>query len=329
MRESTVRYFRQTSHFILVGLSIALSVNLFMQFSDVPFIMGLFGLLAVAFELIKLYLLIVAKSNYVDKKFWKAFYEFVIYFLLAAISALASLGFVLVSIQQQTFTNVEARQSSQFRIESTQQEIADLSLEINILTEGLSEFPANFVTARREQSNRIEELRNRRDYLRQELLSALDSRAEDDNIRTQLTSEDMFSLLGQMVNISGYDTMYYMMLLLVILLEIAIALTTGEIIREFNPPKIEKTKIREQLIAYIDSLFDRNSNRLKTDKNISDETGLPIEVCSRFRTILSTLTYKGRGLIESTRGGTFANFSKENISKIVLFHLNTGNSLFD
>lgn len=320
MKERTVRIFKLVAHFILVGLSIGLSVNLFIQFSDDTIIKLLFALMAVALETIKIYLLILAKYNFSDivRKRVKAATEFTIYFGLAAISAVASLGFTLVSIQEQSFSATSQNYEEQLQVTAIEREIDAIDQQIDTKLRQQSELPFDYITASDRFTDQINELRDQR----QELVADLNQLLQERETTREMVSEDMFTLLGDIVNLDGRDTMFYMMIFLVILLEISIALTTGDLRKE-----VQLTQNKDQIVKYIEGLFDTNTNRLNSDDKVSKATGISLSECHRYKKILSSITWKGTSLITSGRGGTFASFTKENTIKIVMFHIHSGHGM--
>lgn len=320
MTEKTINNFKNISHFILVFLSILLSVNLFIQFSDFLYIQILFSLMAIALELIKLFILMKSKSYFKEGGFKNdlvGIIQFLVYLGLAFISVIASLGFTLVSIEEQSIQFESRRNISNFRIESIQNEIEFNLEQIRIIQNNARdlEFSAvERVAQANEQVRAIQEenrnLINLIEELREENIEVIEER---------LTSKDMFVLLGDLISISGKDAMFYMMLVLVILLEVAIAITSGSISKPFQLKESSKG-----LMEYIDALFSEDGKRLVPDNRIHKILNISIEDSKMFRESLQSIVYKGKPMITSRRGGTVPNFSKENMKKIVQFHIDSG-----
>lgn len=322
MKEKTINHIKQVAHVILVVLSMMLSINLFIQFSDKPFIQVLFGMLAFSLEAIKLYLLLEAKYHF-RLNGWKneavGVTQFTVYLGLAFISIVASLGFTLVSIEEQTIQFEERREVSNFEIEALQNEIEANNRQIEIVQENATALEFSAVERNAEANEQVRSLQDRNRELIQEL-QELRSEKNGETVEQRLTSNDMFILLGETVNLNGEDTMFYMMLVLVVLLEIAIAITSGTIERDVKIHKSNPTGI----MSYIDALFSEDGKRLVPDLRISKKIGLSEEECGMYRETLKNTTYKGKAMITARRGGTIANFSKENMKKIVQFHIDSG-----
>jgi len=316
MRERTVSYLRVFSHVILVSLSIGLSVNLFIRFSEELYIQGLFALMALAMEMMKLFMLILAKADFMDeskKKTLAAISRIGVYLALAGISAIASLGFTLVSIQDQ---NIAAETSiSSVERDSIRNEIDRIDDQIDTNMQRYEELPADWVTVSEQYMNRVDSLRSQREEKIEEL------RELQNNTEDVSSTQDMFILLGSVIDLDGESTMFYMMLLLVILLEISIALTTGTLKREH--PVLEKES-NANFLTYIDALLEgcEEWGRLNSDSVVSKNTNIPIEECKAYKDKLKSITYKGVLLLSSSKGATKLNFSKENLKKIATFHFN-------
>lgn len=319
MTEKHVDLAKSVSHLILMFLCIALSINLFIQFSHDLLIKLLFALFASALEVVKIWTLMKAKFHFSEKLLKKILIgvaHFTIYLGLAVVSILASLGFTLSSIQQQSFIisthNIErdALNNDLFAIEKQIQ--SKLDQQANL--------PYDYITASDRFTQQIKDLQDQR----QQIIDKIN--ALPDNTQA-IKSSDMFTLLGEPLGISGKSVMFYMMLLLVILLEFTIAITSEDIKRtkEKLPQLVDE---REDLYRYIEELFNTSSAILNTDNRISEATGLSVKSCKKFRSILSDLTYKGTPLIVSGRDATKANFSKENTIKIVSFFVGENHAAF-
>lgn len=352
MTHQTINIFRKIAHWILVALSMGLSINLFIQFSDNPWIQPLFGLMGLSTEIIKLYVLIEAKSDFLSRirvRLISATAKFSVYLALAAVSAVASLGFTLLSLEQQSFA--QATDVDNIERRSIRSEIEEVEEQIRTNMNRYEELPSDWVTVSQQYMDRVEDLRERRDTLIQRL-------REFETEESGGATEDMFVLLGEMVGLDGRSTMFNMMLFLVVLLELTIALTAGNVDRKKKeepesvpqgeePRQSESTEdpqvnteaqienlvhqaipsedALERFISYIDCLFDEGDGaRLASDRKVSEKSGISLEECSTFRQILQTTTYKGRPMISSMPGMTRPGFKKSAMKKVMWFKINTG-----
>lgn len=322
MKETTIHLSRKISHIILVILSMILSVNLFIQFSDYVLIQILFATLAVSLELLKLYLLVLAKSNFLQRDWKKEFvasFQFLVYGGLAFISIIASLGFTLVSIEEQSL-NFETRQEvSSFRIDHIVNQIDINNRQIEIIQENATRLEFSAVERNELANIQVKNIQSQNENLITRLEALRNLQSETVSIETHLTSSDMFTLLGETINLEGKDTMFYMMLLFVILLEIAIAITSGHI-----DVKSVLSLSSINIFEYIDALFSGDKKYLISDSKIANKTNTSKEKCLIFKKHLKTITYKGKSMIMNKRGGSIANFSKENMKKIIQFHIDSG-----
>lgn len=329
MTEKTIYHTRQISHTILVSLSMLLSINMFIQFSDHWFIKILFGSMASALELIKIYILVLAKDHFSKariKDYITSFIQFDVYLGLTIISIIASLGFTLVSIEEQSLRFTTRQEVSDFRINSLIDELESNKDQIKIIQQNATGLEYSAVERNENANKQILEIQEKNRELITEIEDLQIKKTEKNNIETRLTSSDMFVLLGKTVNLEGHQAMFYMMLILVVLLEIAIAITTGTITKD----KIEKSEITIKnsisILEYIDLMFNENGTIL-SDKQIAEKSNISLEEAKAFRLKLRNTTYKGKPLITVKGRKVINNFKKENILKIVKFYLDT-NKLF-
>lgn len=327
MTENTIKIVKKVSHVILVCLSMLLSVNLFFQFSDTLIIQILFGLMAISLELIKLYLLIEAKYHFKmeeTKNKVLAGIEFIIYSGLAFISIVASLGFTTVSIEEQSLRFETKKEVSNFEIDQLINELEINNKQISIIQQNASELEFSAVERNEQANSQVETIQNKNREIVQKIDQLRALKETDIKDEVQFTGAQMFILLGQFINKSGQDTMFAMMVILVILLEIAIAITSASIEQKLKLSLAPDMDI----FKYIEALFDTETKRLANDLKISKMLSISQEKCLEYRQILSKITYKGRPLIEMKRGGTMTQFSKDSVIKIVKFNINSGKNLF-
>lgn len=329
MTERTIYHTRQISHAILVSLSMLLSINMFIQFSDHWFIKILFGSMASALELIKIYILVLAKDHFSKariKDYITSFIQFDVYLGLAIISIIASLGFTLVSIEEQSLRFTTRQEVSDFRVNSLIDELESNKNQIKIIQQNATGLEYSAVERNENANKQILEIQEKNRDLITEIENLQIKKSEKEEVVTRLTSSDMFVLLGKTVNLEGHQAMFYMMLILVILLEIAIAITTGTITKD----KIEKSEINIKnsisILEYIDLMFN-DDGAILSNKQIAEKSNISLEEAKAFRKKLRNTTYKGKPLITIKGRKVINNFKKENILKIVKFYLDT-NKLF-
>ena len=207
-----------TSHAILFGLSAILSINMFAQFSTKIIVKILFGLFALALECIKLYMYLLSKVDIKNTKngfktklkdinFWKFLGKFSIYFGLAVISVMASVGFVLVTINQQSFVSTERNLDKNMLIEDLERN----NDQLDMLMKDMESLPSNYVYTYEKRLREIDKLKKERDEIKLKL-SELNKKQEGKEIR----SDNIFDLLAVPLRMKGKNLMFYMMLLLTI-----------------------------------------------------------------------------------------------------------------
>lgn len=309
MKEVTIHTAKIIANIILFVISMVFTVVLFVQFGSRLYEQILWGSLGVAMEFTKIYLFLVCKKHFKEKKRILMIGSFVIYFGLAVISAISSLGFAMNTISGQSFTAVIANTEK----DSIIRDIKILDREIESKTKQMENLPADYITASKRLSEQVQESRVKKE----ELIVKLQGYEKK---QIEVVTEDTFTMLGNFVDISGKQTLLFLLLVMTVLLEISLVITSGDI-----EIKLSLKENRAVIHAYIDALFDSDGKRLLTDRKISEKINMPIDECQRFKKILCTAVYKGKPMISTGRGGSKANYSKESIKKIIDFKFDTSN----
>lgn len=315
MKRKTFHVYRKLSHVTLFIVSLTFTLMLFVEFGDEWYQKLLWGGMGFALEIIKLYLWMHLKSQWKTEK-GAAIAQFVIYAGIAFVSMIASLGFAMNTIEGQTFT----AQVQNIQVDSMVEDLEVIDSQIATKLRQQSELPFDYITASDRLTEQINDLR----LQRKETLERLSAQQETSQGR-ETESIDTFVLIGRAVGLGGQDTLYYLLLIMVITLEICLVMTSGDIekrlIVDENP----------QIISYVNTLFENASSdsRLTTDDAIHEATGIPISECRKYRNFLANISYGSGGvkkpLIESRRGGTKANFTRDGVLKILRFHMNVQN----
>lgn len=233
MHRKTVNLFRSTSHVMFILISMALTVLLFQQLAVGLLGKIIFVSMGIALELVKVYLFLFVKYNYRMKGIGIIIgtLYLILYISLAAISGVASLGFVLNEMGEQSFSATASNIDS----ENIMKDIAFIEQEIETKVRQQSELPHDWITASDRYSRQIKELRDEG----AELVESLDEATS----KRQLVTADTFTLIGSLewVDKTGEEVLFGILMSLVILLEIVIALTSGTIY-DSMPSKIQFNK---------------------------------------------------------------------------------------
>lgn len=324
MKESTAKWFKRISHISLFVISDLLTIALFIQFSDELIYQVLWGVLANALEFLKIYLFLQVKAHFKEKGFNSkvlAIGTFMIYFGLAFVSATASINFTLLSIEDQSFSSSQANSSIDLYA-SDLEEIGDdlerVNSQLASQTKRYNETDELYITVRERMSEAIDKLEEKKDSLIEERASLTEKKKEASKDK-ETVSIDSFSLMGEKIGLDGKQVMLYLMTLLVFLLEISLAITSGSI-----KTAVKVNESRSKLNKYIVSLMKVNGIRLNSDKKIAEDTGLSLHDCKRFKSMLLGMTYDGVPLITTGKGGSKANYSQKQILQIVNARLKLG-----
>ena len=361
MNERTEKKFYDTikviAHVALLTISTLLSINLFLSFSDNSFYQVVWVCLAVTLELTKVYLFMLGKANLKFTNKVKGAIQVLVYIGLAFVSLIASAGFSMLSINEQSFNSVVANESSDITLIDTELEqlretILDLKSDKDVAREKKANIRADWSTAVQdkiidEATLKIEENNNRINELLKE------KQYETTRGNTQVVnSSDVFSLLGSGI-LTGDQVMLYLMILLAVLLEVCTALTTGDynfneneehkettiynntntvakedasIIEEVSTieeptlplPKVKETLNKEAFVSYIKALFSEGKDKLVNDIAIAEMTGMKLNHCKSYRRRLQEMEYNGSPLVVGKRGvGSSSDFPLRSILKLI------------
>jgi hypothetical protein len=327
LSKALLRFSKVTAHLILVILSIFLSVNLFIQFSNRLFVQILFGSMAVALEAIKVYLLILSKTEWmVEGKRLFVVPKFIVYVGLAGISLLASVGFTLVSIEEQSQESVVGSQYVDRRIDLLEAEYQSNMAQIEIIQSNAKDLDYAAVERSEIASEQVRVLQSANRDIMDEIQGFYEEKYREETI--DISSNDMFTLLGETIDIDGIDMRFYLMLFFVLFLEVSIAITAETVKPDDeanealvdNSDEISTKRVDiESLYGYIEEYID-GFEEGRMDEDVSKETGIPVEECIRYREKLQSIHYKGRPMIDEK--GRLS-YRKENVKKIVQFHFDS------
>ncbi|MDA3855054.1 MAG: hypothetical protein PF569_02260 [Candidatus Woesearchaeota archaeon] len=319
-KEKYSKFKRKFIHHSLFLISDALTIMMLIQIGDGIIAQTILGFFANAIELLKVQLLMEIKKRF---KEWKLrFLPIVAIFILtylgfAFVSGVASLNFTLLTISNKSFVsevNNSTMDSFSNQIEDIDKDIESINNDIRSNQEDMRNIdPAIYRTAREQIQNTIQDLRSSKTELfnkREELVIQQQNEIEE----VEIIPVDSFSLMAEKLNNGwdGSDVMYYLMLLLIFLLELSLVVTSEEAELEVNI-----TEERKPLSLYVKALMDINGVRLNSDKKISELTGLSHKDCKYYKSLLQEWKYESTHLIHTGRGGSKANFTKKQILQII------------
>jgi len=222
VKDKSLEILRRISHNTLVLVSIIMTVTLFYQISSDTIGRWVYVAFGVGLEFLKLYLLVDSKKKIIYKKIVSGGAIFFVYILLALLSAVASLGYAVNSLENQSFFSVYSNISQ----DTILSDIQSIDTEIANKIRMQSELPGTWITASQRLGEDIEALRARRI----ELIGLLE--LEDDRV---LETRDTFTLIGEVFSIDGRMVLLWILTFLILVLELAIMITS-----EYNGGKKEE-----------------------------------------------------------------------------------------
>lgn len=308
------RFYKTVSHFLLFWVSMLFSVMLFMSFTDNLFIKAIWIVMAVALELLKTFLIKEIKAIY---KKLVIIVLVILYVVIAGISGIATYGSVKLTLDAQEVRAEKLNLSS----ENIEFAIAQIDLKMDRLNrasasavsekEKMNESEGIYYTGLSKMTDDMKLAEAEMEALLEERTTLVNSlREEAEN--TANVSKDVFSLIGEDIGLSGRDTLFYIFVVLIIVLEIALFATTDK----FDVEEIKEESEYEMVCRYIDAMEKENSSVLNSDEKISEMTGISKKNCKRYRELLKTLKHRGKSLIH-VNGTSRANFNSSTMKKIV------------
>jgi hypothetical protein len=317
---------KEVAHIVLFLVSVTFSINLFWNLSAILFWSIVWASLAIVFEFMKVQAFMYAKYYFKNSSlrrlgnFVLAIVVFAVYLVMAAISGVGTWGFAKVSIAQQSKVASKTNASSseyESRLEVIDEELTLLSETMgsaNKEKQKMNEYAGSYQTGQSMMTDDILKLSERRESLmrqREEVAKLL----REDVAETTIKADDIFTLIGDTpkVDMDGETVKFYMFLAIVVLLEIVLCLTTGEIGGKSSMDSMRQANLSK----YITALFDTDANRLNSDKKIVEKTGIAMSDCKKYRKYLTSKEFGGTPLISYGRGYSKSEFTKDELLSII------------
>lgn len=310
MKIKTINLSKSITHWVFFGISMALSVNMFIQFSNKLIIQLVFAILAAGLEYMKHLFILLLKDRIAlvkDKK-EKVSFSFLVQaitcFTLIMFSVIASVMFALSSIEQQSdYAIVENLEKNMYiaQYESIGSQIENINAQLNSLSTNKSTWVSSQASLRDE----ISELQT------QQILIVSNINSIE---KVETAASTVFDLFGETFNMTGKKIMFLMMLILVVLLEVCLILTTEGIEKDAT----ENDNLKELLI-FIDTLMDtpEGAKRLNSINTIMEKTGWEKNKVESYFDYLAKLKWNHMPLIVRHSNRTTANFNRDEIKKAV------------
>ena len=267
----------------------------------------------------------------------------VAYLLFAGVSYFAAQGLIQENILRQNQVNNVVNSNSDIykdQIINIGQEISSLKAQVNLkmndekIKQDIYSKNKSFkdweeIAYRKS----IEQISNQIDQLNNEIskkyneITVLQQKESAEKVNTKVIASNIYDILadsipfnkghGDRLNkgdfISGSNVEFIIGSLIGIAIEISLWVTVS--IKK--KVKFSNKENRNNLILYVNTLFAVKGARLTPDKIISEKTGINSVECRRYRNLLANHLHDDKPLITLARGGSVANFSKENIIKIL------------
>jgi len=306
---------RVFTYYVLFIISTYFSITLFLRFGSTWLEKALWGSVACAFEFIRFYVLSQAKTDWSmrkksKEKTFKAIVKTGLYSGFAAVSVLASIGWLLTS------SNLQSKEINVVDYKSSliQKDISDINNEIGNLIILQAGMGTNRTARALVYSEKLSELRSNKTVLMAQMDSVKSEVSKD-----EVSSDNIFSQLGAFIHISGKTFFIILISFLMFLIEVYLFYATKEQ-KVTSPLAKEDTK---RFLQYVDNLKDDTKKRLNTDATISGLTGISLSECKKYREILrEDIRYKGVPAISMAKGTSSMNFTPDSVKHLVENYLN-------
>lgn len=320
LKKAEEHIYKSGSHIIFFWISMWFSVALFYQFSNKPIMIVLYSALAVGVELLKNYLIRIVKTKTRHGWNWVVFPFMAVYLVTAVISGIATYGSVRVSIEdQEGFAN---RQNSGTKFVETNVETVDEVIKTLVDSisasvdekQKLNSLQGAYYTGHEKLSEDVDKTIESIEKLlntKNEYVNSLNE--EEKNIEE--VSKRIFDLIGEDVGMSGNDVLFWIFMILIVTLETAL-FVTGSPFKYLDVEEEKEESEYEEACRYVDAMFKENSSVLNSNEIISENTGISMMACKRYRELLKTLKHRGKELIH-VNGTTRANFNGNTIKRVL------------
>lgn len=319
-KERKEHLYKEVAHIILFWVSMAFTVMLFYQFTSNPVGRVIWVSMAIAIELLKNYLIKKIKTIYKGKNTPIIAGYFFIYFLTAVVSGICTYGSVKLTLENQELyvskMNIDT-ENIQFQIDQIDIKIERLNRSADASVaekEKMSGLDGAYYSGQTKMTDDLNSVDSNMQKLLDDRTALTNSlKVEAQNIDS--VSKDVFTLIGEDIGLTGTQTLFWIFIVLIVILEVALYVTTDG----FKYSEVEEEVLTEKdvIFMYIDALENSNSVVLPSDNTISEATQISKSDCKRYRALLSELKWRGKPLIMNGGSGYRANFNGSTMKKVV------------
>lgn len=241
MKLKTFLRVKKVAHWLLFCISVVLSVLLFIQMGTNLSSSLIYAITGAGLELVKIVLLLDSKRHWVvKKKYFTAVMMFILYTVIALFSAAATLGYNQNQIKRQSFSATLANVEQ----DSLYIERESILTQIRTKTKQQEGLPPDYITASDRLTEQINELREDLSLVNEQIQALPEIKVD---------SSDTFTGIGELpwIQRSGNEILSVLLMVLVVLIELSLMVTAGqieeedvpgflEIKKEKAPPKVKK-----------------------------------------------------------------------------------------
>jgi hypothetical protein len=296
---------------VLFVCSAFLTEFLFWNFSNLWYERVIWLMVGGVVETCKYFALMWVKHLLAKKAVWYQIVGYLFGYICAcAISMLGSLAFALHSFQGQ---DVNATLQSTV-VNSQVSGLGQIDAQITTALDEKNKVPTDYLKRQRELDATLKDLNAQK----KDLLATTRQVTKND---VAVSTYQVFDQLGAKINKTGKETLFYIVIFMVVFIELFMATLTAAPIEK----KRDVKEFKEVLNTYLEALFDIREGkvRLNNDEKISALTSLSSSEIRKCRQFILSQSYKGVPLLQGGRGAVKASYTKDATQKICNFILDT------
>jgi hypothetical protein len=130
---------------------------------------------------------------------------------------------------------------------------------------------------------------------------------------TTKLSKNIFDSLSQMFGLNSNLIKVLMFGISVGMLYIGLILTHWDIKIDEPEFKGQQSDFNRELAQFVDAMYEFGYKRLNGNGRISSKTGIPIERCAQYRSVINQMEIDGTPVVNKVQGASVANVDKEKV----------------
>ena len=301
-----IQRFKMAANIIFLVISCLVIANLLIKMVDNTFLKIIFAVIAIGLDIFRQYIVALGKY-YFRINFWKSLPLWIIYLIHVSVVIIASAGFTLSEINAKSETAATYNMEKQSIIDTIKSNESEIKQRNELKAK---QNPATWEY--KQNASRIDALQ------KADTAHYIDlGKFKEVKLDVQ---KDIFDSIGKEININGGKLKLYVFVVIAILIELALLVTSWDIKINQKSTLPEPATIPEsttsELLQFAEALYN-DTKKLNGDSVISIKTGIPPERCAEYRRYLSQLQTGNKKVIRTKKGGSISDFTKEELQDYI------------